>query len=422
MRHIFERGARVLALALMAWLAWSAAHPVARAGAVHARASDVPARAREWAQDAGLASLHLDIDSTPEPDDLAFLAALEHAGTTVGWSGPVPPLGVSVAPLADPAGVSRLAIASAPHELLSVSDHLGPLDSVRARGVGAELFVNELASPARVRSGAFSGAASNVDSLLLRPVLVIGSAGWEAKFVVAALEERGWHVATQLVVGPATRVTQGNAAPIDTGRYSAVVVLDTSAAPWAAAIARYVRSGGGLVLAGRGGAASALVSLAPATLGAHRAGRPALVADSVGLRSLGRWTFASLRPGAASVSRVGGEVTVAARVVGAGRVVQTGTEESWRWRMEGAPGSDQAHREWWSRLVSSVAYAPAMLRETAIRTVAAPRAQIIDALGPSAAEAKISSSLDPLRSAFLFATLLALLLAEWGSRRLRGAR
>ena len=419
---MLERAVRGLAFAILAWLVWSATRPASRARSVQASIGNVPRHATEWARDAGLASMDVEMDATPEPRDLNMLAALARAGTAVTWNGAVAPLGVTAERVPDPMSSTRVSLAGAPGAWLHVSDRLGALDSVKPNRDNAQLLIEEAEPPIRATSGGFSAVAASGDSLILRPVLVIGGAGWESKFVVAALEERGWHVATQIAVAPGARVGQGSAALIDTARYAAIVVLDTSGASWAQAIGRYVHAGGGLVLAGRSASIPAFASLAPATLGAHRAARPALVADSVTPRALAHWALATPRNDAAALARFGSELAVAARVVGAGRVAQTGSEETWRWRMEGAEGSASAHREWWSRLVAAVAYAPSVSLATHPPMISAPRAQIIDALGEPRRLSRVASRFDPLHSPIVITVLLALLLAEWASRRLRGAR
>jgi len=100
-------------------------------------------------------------------------------------------------------------------------------------------------------------------------------------------------------------------------------------------------------------------------------------------------------------------------------VLQVGYDDSWRWRMAGGPGSEAAHRDWWSRVVSSVAYAP-VTANTQSRTFDAPVASLFGKLGPPR-PAPVSSrgTVDPR---LMLALILLLLLVEWTSRRLRGLR
>jgi hypothetical protein len=126
-----------------------------------------------------------------------------------------------------------------------------------------------------------------------------------------------------------------------------------------------------------------------------------------------------MRRDAVALERRTDGVAVAARRVGAGRVMAVGFDETWRWRMAGASGSDEAHREWWSRVVGAVAYAPVVTR--ADSSGSAPLARLMEAMGPPRTTSlpRTRGGVDPR---ILLALMLLLLVAEWGSRRLRGAR
>src|SRR5690606_22606590 len=102
---------------------------------------------------------------------------------------------------------------------------------------------------ARASVGGSGASARAHDSLDLREVAVLGSAGWESKFVIAALEESGWKVSARLAVAPGIFVRQGSV-QLDTAVTGVVVVLDSTAVRDVGALERFVRSGGGLVLAG----------------------------------------------------------------------------------------------------------------------------------------------------------------------------
>src|SRR5213076_1669998 len=105
------------------------------------------------------------------------------------------------------------------------------------------------------------------------------------------------------------------------------------------------------ILAGPGAAWRAASGVAPGATGARvRAKRAA--ADSITLRSEGFYPVISLGADAVPLERAAGEVVVAARRVGAGRVLQVGYDATWQWRVAGQPGSDAAHRRWWSQLVA----------------------------------------------------------------------
>jgi len=299
------------------------------------------------------------------------------------------------------------------------------IDSL-ATGGNAELELASVEGDLRARGTTYTASTIARDTIALRPVLVLGVASWESKFTIAALEERGWRVASRLRVAPGVEITQGPLGAIDTSRYAAVVVLDTSAAPAADAIARYARTGGGVVLAANTARLASLSGIAAGAVGARVAGIAGAVASAVPRTGLGVFPVAAARSDAVPLERRSAAVTVAARRVDAGRVVQTGYDETWRWRMSGGEEAVAAHREWWSHLVSAVAYAP-LVRRASTGDVAideTPLASLIDAVGPATSLDAAPRS-DPDRSRttrLLFAIVVGALLLEWASRRLRGAR
>ncbi|MBC7897472.1 MAG: hypothetical protein H7066_18785 [Cytophagaceae bacterium] len=103
-----------------------------------------------------------------------------------------------------------------------------------------------------------------------------------------------------------------------------------------------------------------------------------------------------------------------------GRALVLGYEDTWHWRMEGGPTSQDDHRAWWSGLVGSVARP--ILTPRAIEPAAdpAPYAALVETLGPP--RAPTGASLPPrIRwEPWLLLLSLALLMTEWSSRRTRG--
>ena len=254
-----------------------------------------------------------------------------------------------------------------------------------------------------------------------RRVLVLARATWEAKFVIAALEEAGWAVDARLSVAPGVDVTQGAARLPDTARHAAVVVLDTPSPSTASAVARYVRMGGGAVLQSSVARTGALADIAAGGVRARVRQSTATFADDSPRRGLG---FLEIAPRADAIvlEEREGRVAAAARRVEAGRVVQLGYDESWRWRLAGGALAVDAHRTWWSAIVSSVAYRAAMPLSRATIDDDAPLARLVDALGPSSVEARATTRAPwSPPAALLFAFATGLLLVELASRRLRGA-
>ena len=395
-----ERALRVAALALVAfavvrvWRPASSAAPVARFA---------------WT-------------TTPGAATRDSVAALRRAGVTVAWQVPgVEPLAMSLARASAPDGSVRIATVGAP--MLVLRDAAGAADTLRDATNGAVLLTAE-PSGALTASGARSTAiarAPRADSL--RGVLVIGRASWETKFATAALEEAGWRVETRVGLAPGATLRDASAgtATLDPRRLAAVVALDSSVLESAQALAAFVRAGGGLVLAGEASALPALRALAPARGGALLA-NVSLTFDAADPRgSLRRRPLDSLRADAVPLERHGGDVVAAARRDGAGRVVQVAYEDDWRWRMEGGDDAVAQHRAWWTRTVAA-AVAPAVPPPFASRNAeGAPLARLVDALGAPSTTVSVASVPRGLPG-WLLPLLFVILLAEWGSRRTRGAR
>lgn len=353
-----------------------------------------------------------------------WLAALRAAGTGVRWGGRIPALALALEPLPDPGGGGRVLVAAPSGAGFELGDSVGPVDTASAISGGYALAVPRLLGAARASLGGQGARAAAADSLVLRRIVVFGGPGWETKFVIAALEERGWTVDARIPLSPEAALVQGAPARLDTARVTAVVALDRSAARFAAAISGYVRDGGGLVLAASAASDPAFRSLRAGVPGRRRPAEVLEISTDVPRRGLGFFPVTGLAPATVPLERRDGLVTVAARRFGAGRVVQTGYDETWPWRMSGPEGSVLAHRLWWAGLVGSAAYQPTVSRAEAVRAEDAPLASMVATLGPPdpdlpAAGGSGGGSWEP--PFWLFAATLGALLAEWASRRLRGA-
>ena len=89
-----------------------------------------------------------------------------------------------------------------------------------------------------------------------------------------------------------------------------------------------------------------------------------------------------LRADAVSTSTRDAWTTGAARREGAGRVLQLGFADTWRWRMQGGADGVAKHRAWWSRVVAAVAATPYPVVVGSPSAEGAPLARFVDALGP----------------------------------------
>jgi hypothetical protein len=425
LRRALELAARVGAIALLAWMIVRAAAPHGSAQAqerTDARALDAALAA--WTLAPEPTAVHVTAVFAPAEREREWLRALAHAGVRVSWSGDsIPATAVEVAARIDPAGGVRAYVAAPTGSRATLSDAVGLIDTLEtARGANAlSLPVTAGALDLLVRDQHARAAAP--DSLLPRQVVVLGRAGWEGKFVMAALEERGWKVSSRLRVGPNVSVTQGTPLALDTARTAAVIALDSSVAQYAGAIAAFERSGGGVVLAGDAPLATALRALAPGRAGPRIAAASLSFASATPRRALGFLPVVALASDAVPLESRDGRVIAAARRVGAGRVVQLGYDDTWRWRLAGTGDAPAAHRDYWTAVVSAAAYrAMKPIAPTTLVGDAAPLASLYADLGaPSAPPAAAVSGTAGLRW-WMFALLALLLLAEWTSRRLRGAR
>lgn len=420
-RKAIERGLRAFSLVTLAVAVWIALRPPTERAPQTAAITDLDDALARWTI-APPRRIQLALAVAPPREARDWLRAIRRAGTPVTWTGDdVPALALEVAPVADPRGGATLWIAAPAGARVAVSDALAPIDTVVAIAGGARVSAPIATGTLRATIGDHHATTRMRDTLMSRRVLLLGRATWEAKFVIAALEEAGWGVDARLSVAPGVEVTQGLARSPDTARHAAVIVLDAPGASTAPAVARYVRAGGGAILSGGSANASAVGDIAVGRVGARVRASSVAFADDAPRRALGFLAIAPRSDGIVLEER-DERVSVAARRVEAGRVLQIGYDETWPWRLAGGAGAVDAHRRWWSGLVSSVAHRAAVALSQEAAEDDAPLARLVDALGPStAATAEPMTARQWLPSpALLFVLLCAFLLAELASRRLRG--
>jgi hypothetical protein len=437
MRFRVEQVLRGIVIVILAVMFWESLHEQTDSGgrSVSARGIGRAALA-DWSLFSKAPStIHVQLDSVPSKLERAWMGALAGAGSSLTWGGDLPAVMIDAQPVASPARGTRVLIAAPGGSSVVLSDDVGVIDTLRAQGSGASVTLNSVAHRLTARTKNSVASTLTRDSVVLHRILVIGEAGWESKFVVAALEEEGWKVDALIRVAPGADVTQGSAA-IDTSRYSAVVALDAGASPYANRITEFARNGGGVIL---GPGAASLDAMAPLRAGAvgrsMSQSRAIHSGGSVSLATLALAPIASLRSDAVPLERRGGVVAIAARRVGAGRALQLGYEDTWRWRMGGGEQAVRDHRVWWTGLVSSVVYGPRPSPATTASPSSpaqsgvpraggnqAPLADLVANIGPSVTIGLTSSSRSggtPIL--WLFMALAAALLGEVASRRMRGA-
>ena len=425
-RSGFETALRAVSLVILVWMFWLSLDRSRVEKVVTSTSANLPVALRDWSR-AGIAPDRIEarFDSTSETRDLDWLRALKGSGSDVKWSGNLPSIGINVLAVASPRGGWSVNSAASAKSAIQISDEVGPLDSAVAANGGARFSIPSASGSIKAAVGGSRASIALDDSVQVKRVLVLGNAGWEAKFVVAALEEDGWKVDSDMRVAPAVNVTQGSLSPIDTARYSAVIALDGVAASRASELARYVNSGGGVVLAGTTGSLDAFAAIRAG--GTGRVQSPSAIESEPGsttLASLSIIPIAGLSGDAIALERRNGVIAAAARRFGSGRVLQEGYVDTWRWRMGGGDDSPAQHRAWWTKTVASVAYAPHYTRQAASVSDPAPVARLIESLGPSSATSgqSLANAAGSISLWLLFAILSISLLAEWASRRLRGSR
>ena len=425
-RGTIESVLRGVSIVLLAWMLWLSLDRGKPETVVSARSANIGQALRAWST-SGTAPdrIAIQLDSTPTVRDRDWLAALRSAGSALSWSGNLPATGVEVQPIASPKGGLTVFTAAPSGNRIRLIDDVGALDTADARDGGARFAIPSASGDIRARVGGTIAAARDADSVQIKRVLAIGNAGWESKFVVAALEEDGWKVDAQMRVAPGVSVTQGMINPIDTSRYSAVIALDESAAAHASDIIRYVTNGGGVILSGTASSGDAFSSIRSGAPGRQIAG--ALLASDPGattLKTVPLVPIAALRNDAIILDRRDGAVAAAARRHVAGRVLQQGYVDTWRWRMGGGDASLADHRAWWTRAVAGIAYAPRVSIPVVDRPDAAPIAGLIGSLGEPASRQSpsLASAAGSVSLWWLFALLSLSLIGEWASRRMRGAR
>ncbi len=420
-RRALEGVAHTAALGLLAWLLLRTISAAGVGPPERARSSALPAALARWSTVDRPARVRAVVDGELSPAASDWLAALRRSGTPVAWEGAPAPVAAVDDPVADPAGAARVLVATPAGAPVVLDDRVGRLDSLTAGRTGAAFLVRSGPPWVRVRTGGLAASAAMRDSLVLGRLLLLGRVGWEAKFVAAALEERGWKVDARLALSPRGDVTQGGAARLDTNRYSAVIVLDSVASGELAGIQSYLRSGGGAVLTAAALRAPVLRALGAAREGAVLGGvepfdTAAEPRASLALVPIADWS------GQLTLETRAGRPAVVARRVERGRLMIVGYQDTWRWRMSGRGDAAEQHREWWSGLVSGVARAGRAPRSAPADNVdEAPLARLMDRLGPAApSEAAVGAGL-AVSDGLLFGLMAGLLLLGWASRRLRGA-
>jgi hypothetical protein len=381
-------------------------------------------------------TLRLPLPVVPSPAVRAALGVLPSAGMYVAWQDLSESRGLALSVLArsGPDAGYDVRVATGRSTLLILRDAGGALDSV----VSPTLVSWQLASlafPVQASLRGVTARAMAPATTRAKRLFVQAMPGWEGKFVIAALEEAGWLVDGQMRVAPSGTVTVGAPQRLDTARYAAAVILDSMTVD-AANVARFVQQGGGLLLGGDALRIPSLAALRPVRTGAVRGAVAGALLTDTPRDGLEAWSM-TLAANAQVLQRDRANAPlVVAQRHGRGRVVAVAYRETWRWRMQGTDDGRRDHREWWNALAVLAAGDAQAGTETfasAYPGDGAPYADLVARVGPPVASSAVPNGqmanvARPVRGiprpspALLFVIAAVALLAEWGSRRLRGLR
>jgi hypothetical protein len=330
------------------------------------------------------------------------------------------------------AGGTRVQVADNGASRVALSDNAGELDSLTAMNGGAQVKLGPVQGVLRAGVASLHAAvaplsARRADSVR---VLVTGNATWESRFIVTALEEAGWTVDVALTLAPSVVVRQGESRVPSRARHGVVVVLPGASAAAVAALPAFVRRGGGVVIVGDAARDARLAVLRVGSPAAQVRGEVGAEASADPRHGLDLVPLASLTDDAVPLELRDGRVAVAARRVGAGRVLQVGYENSWLWRMAGNDDAAAAHRRWWTVLLSGVVPqtvdfgASSVLPEHDTLDAAPVAALARDfgrpQIGTMASAAPQTHFLASVDQRLLFGLALLSFVASWTLRRLRG--
>jgi hypothetical protein len=380
--------------------------------------------------------VHLSIPSLPAPAARAALAAASAGGMALSWTDSSRASGLAIGATSAPDAADELVIsASGAPGALVMRDDGGVLDSLPVAASNASLLVRRGAAWVEAAQRGSAARIAVPAALVRKRILLYGRPGWETKFTIAALEEAGWQTDATLPVSPTASVTVGSPSALDTGRYAAAIVLDSGVAR-GAALTRFVAQGGGVILSGDALHDRALAAVTPARAVGSRAAIPGGLLSPSPTSGLEAVRVAPLADALVLQREADRAPSVVVMRRGTGRVLASVYRESWRWRMEGGDDAVEAHRAWWTGQLRAVAYAPPIIEPdstdrsaavTAITSNAAPYADLVAGLGapsdPPARGTAVAAAPGQRRfDLVLLGAALAALLAEWASRRLRGAR
>ncbi len=376
-------------------------------------------------------TIDVTLDGIPDARTRAILRALRGSGHTLRLAAPKALAAVAVSAEQEwrASGGTRLQVVSSDPARQVVADAAGLIDSIGIDSTGVATRAGPLQGALQVGRAAASPLASTAP--IEARVLVLGAATWESRFLIAALEESGWPVDAAMVLSPKVTIMQGPARLPSRARHAIVVLLPGAPASAVALLPAFVRSGGGLVIVGGAARAAGLASVRAGAPGSTLSGEAGAEASDQPRHGLDLVPITVLADGSVPLESRDGRVALAARRLGAGRVIQVGYDNSWLWRMGGNDESPVAHRRWWTALLSGIVSQRAPV--SAVVTTpehdtldAAPLAALARDLGlpeiraASTVRSPSPSAVSALDPRWLLTLALITLVSSWALRRWRG--
>jgi len=371
-------------------------------------------------------SVRVTLDGAPDARSRSVLRALRGSGRHVEMlaTRQLPAVALTAEREWRATGGTRIRVVSSDSALAAIGDAAGTMDSVRTTGSGLVYRSGPVQGSVALHGARFTAAVA--PSIAAAPdtarVLVIGGATWESRFLVAALEESGWVLDVALSLSPRTTVTQGIAPQPSSRRHAIVVVLAGASSTAVAALPAFVRAGGGVVIVGEAARNTGLVAIRAGVPAALIAGEIGAEASDTPRRGLDLTPISALASDAVLLEMREGRAAVAARRVGAGRVLQVGYDNSWLWRMAGNDDAPIAHRRWWNAQIAALVpvrgpltMQPGSALVDALDTLdAAPVAALARDLGlPTITASTMTAAPGSFRAALDIRWLVAVALVSW---------
>src|SRR2546423_13455153 len=132
MRVRLEHVLRGVVIAVLAVMLWQSLHPQGDSAGQTVSAHGVGGTLAKWSVLAKVPRrIHVQLDSMPSPLERAWLGALAGGGSSVTWSGNLPPVMIDALAVASPAGGTRVTVSAPSGSSMVRRDYVGVIDTAR---------------------------------------------------------------------------------------------------------------------------------------------------------------------------------------------------------------------------------------------------------------------------------------------------